>query len=62
VPTLHVYGTADGVLARQGAALNGRFVTGRYHLEVLEGVSHWIPEEVPDTVVRLFLEHAGPVG
>ena len=61
VPTLHVYGTADGVLASQGAALNGRFVTGRYHLEVLEGVSHWIPEEVPDTVVRLFLEHAGPV-
>jgi len=36
-------------------------VTGPYHLEVLEGVSHWIPEEVPDTVVRLFLEHAGPV-
>jgi len=59
VPTLHVYGTADGALSRVGAESNGRFVTGPYRLEVLDGVSHWIPEEVPDTVVRLFLEHVG---
>lgn len=62
VPTLHVYGTADGALSRAGAEGNGRFVTGPYRLEVLDGVSHWIPEEVPDTVVRLFLAHAGTAG
>jgi pimeloyl-ACP methyl ester carboxylesterase len=61
VPTLHVHGTADRALAGKGAELNARFVAAPYRLEVLEGVSHWIPEEVPDTVVELLLEHAGPV-
>jgi len=32
-------------------------VTGSYRFEVLEGVGHFIPEEVPDELSRLLLEH-----
>jgi pimeloyl-ACP methyl ester carboxylesterase len=58
VPTLYVWSTGDVALGRKAAELTGRFVSGPYRLEILEGVSHWIPEEAPDAVVRLVLEHA----
>jgi pimeloyl-ACP methyl ester carboxylesterase len=57
VPTLYVWSTGDVALGRKAAELTGRFVSGPYRLEILEGVSHWIPEEAPDAVVRLVLEH-----
>jgi len=57
VPALYVYGTGDFALGRRAADLVGRYVRGPYRYEVLEGVSHWIPEEEPDTVARLLLEH-----
>jgi pimeloyl-ACP methyl ester carboxylesterase len=57
VPTLYVWSTGDFALGRAAADLTGRYVSGPYQFEVLEGVSHWIPEEAPDDVVRLVLEH-----
>lgn len=57
VPTLHVYGARDTAVGRRCAELNAGFVTGPYRLEVLEEVSHWIPEEAPDEVVDLFEHH-----
>jgi len=64
VPTLYVYGTDDFALGRRAADLVGRYVRGPYRYEVLEGVSHWIPEEEPETTARLLLEHfaAHPLG
>ena len=59
VPTLHVWSTEDTALSRRGAELTARHVTGPYRFEVLEGVSHWIPEEEPAEVTRLLLEHFG---
>jgi pimeloyl-ACP methyl ester carboxylesterase len=58
VPTLYVYGTNDVALGRKAADLTGWYVKGPYRYEVLEGVSHWIPEEVPDVVGRLVVEQA----
>lgn len=58
VPTLYVYGPEDFALGRKAADLTGRFVTGPYRYEVLEGVGHWLPEEAADTVSSLFLHHA----
>ncbi len=57
VPTLYVWSTKDVALGRKAAELTERHVSGPYRLEILEGVSHWIPEEAPDAVVRLVLDH-----
>jgi pimeloyl-ACP methyl ester carboxylesterase len=62
VPTLYVYGTSDFALGRKAADLTGRYVTGPYRYEVLEGVSHWLPEEVPETVAALVIEHVRRYG
>lgn len=57
VPTLYVWSTADTALGRYGAELCGDYVDGPYRFEVIEGVSHWVPEEAADELSRLLLEH-----
>ena len=57
VPALYVYATGDHFLSRKAADLTARHVSGPYRYEILEGVSHWIPEEVPETVAALVIEH-----
>jgi pimeloyl-ACP methyl ester carboxylesterase len=57
VPTLYVYATGDIALGRKAADLTERYVTGPFRYEVLEGMSHWIPEVAPNLVVELLLEH-----
>ena len=59
VPTLYVWSTGDVALGREGAVATTDHVDAPYRFEVLEGVSHWIPEEVPDVLNRLLLEHLG---
>jgi pimeloyl-ACP methyl ester carboxylesterase len=62
VPVMYVYGTGDHFLGRKAAALTRRYVEGSYRYEVLERVSHWTPEEVPEVVARLLIEHLGQHG
>lgn len=57
VPTLYVWSTGDVAIGREGAEGTRAYVDARYRFEVLEGVSHWIPEEVPEVLNRLLLEH-----
>jgi pimeloyl-ACP methyl ester carboxylesterase len=57
VPTLFVWSTADTAIGRRAAEECGRFVSGPYRFEVLEDVSHWIPETAPGTLSQLLLEH-----
>jgi pimeloyl-ACP methyl ester carboxylesterase len=54
---MYVWGDADAALGRVAAEGSAAFVEGPYRFEVLEGVGHWIPEEVPDDLNRLLLEH-----
>jgi pimeloyl-ACP methyl ester carboxylesterase len=56
VPTMYIYGTDDVALGRAAADATGDYVKGPYRYEVMEGVSHWIPEEIPEVVARLVLE------
>lgn len=56
VPTMHVFSDGDDFLTIQGARASGRLVRGEYRFEVLRGVSHWIPDEAPDTVAELLLD------
>ncbi len=57
VPTLYVWSTDDLALGRHGAEATASYVEGPYRFEILEGISHWIPEEVPEALNRLLLGH-----
>jgi pimeloyl-ACP methyl ester carboxylesterase len=61
MPTLYVWSTNDLALGREAAEATAAYVEGPYRFEVLEGVSHWIPEEVPETLNALLLEHLAGV-
>jgi pimeloyl-ACP methyl ester carboxylesterase len=56
-PTLYVWSTNDVALGREGAEATANHVEGPYRFEILEGVSHWIPEQAADDLNRLLLEH-----
>ena len=56
-PTMFVWSTADMALGREGAEATGKHVDGPYRFEVLEGVSHWIPEAAADELNLLLLDH-----
>jgi pimeloyl-ACP methyl ester carboxylesterase len=61
VPTLYVWSTGDAALGRVAAESTAERVAGRYRFEVLDGVSHWIPEAAPEDLNRLLLEHLASV-
>ncbi|MGW3208296.1 alpha/beta fold hydrolase [Streptomyces sp. NPDC001135] len=57
VPTLYVWSTRDSAFGPAAAQQTGQWVSGPYRFETLQGVSHWVPEEAPETLSRLLLEH-----
>lgn len=56
VPTTYVWSTGDIAIGRRAAELTGRWVTGPFDFTVLDGVSHWIPEQAPDELAACILE------
>lgn len=58
VPTLMVWSDCDIAVGPAGVDATPRYVSGPYRSETLAGVSHWIPDEVPDELARLVVEHA----
>jgi pimeloyl-ACP methyl ester carboxylesterase len=52
VPTTYVWGTEDSGVARAAAEGCAGYVTGEFEFVELPGVSHWAPEEEPETVAR----------
>jgi pimeloyl-ACP methyl ester carboxylesterase len=57
VPTLHVWSTGDAFLGRAATEATAQFVDAPYRLEVLDGVSHWLPELAPDRIADLVTAH-----
>nr|WP_244258412.1 alpha/beta hydrolase [Streptomyces sp. Tu 2975] len=57
VPTLYVWSTQDSAFGPAAAQETRQWVKGPYRFETLQGVSHWVPEEAPETLNRLLLEH-----
>jgi pimeloyl-ACP methyl ester carboxylesterase len=57
VPTLHVWSTGDAFLGRAATEATRQYVTGPYRLEVLEGVTHWIPELAAERTAELVVAH-----
>jgi pimeloyl-ACP methyl ester carboxylesterase len=56
VPTLHVWSTGDTFLGRAGIEASAQFVDAPYRLEIVEDVSHWLPELAADRVAELVTE------
>lgn len=55
VPTMYVWSDRDTALLPRAAHDTARYVNGEYRFEILSGVSHWIPDEQPDTLADLLL-------
>ena len=57
VPTLFVWSDGDVALKRKGAVTTERYVDGPYTFEILQGISHWIPEQAPKEFTDLLIAH-----
>jgi pimeloyl-ACP methyl ester carboxylesterase len=57
VPTLYVWSDGDSALGRRAAEGTERFVRAPYRFVVLEGVSHWVPDERPVELGELVVDH-----
>lgn len=57
IPTLMVGSDADIAVSPKAMRACGRYVSAPFSLEMISGVSHWIPDEVPDTLADLVLAH-----
>lgn len=57
VPTLYVWSTEDVAFGSTAAFATENWVTGAYSFQMLEDVSHWAPEEVPEVLTGVILEH-----
>ncbi|WP_280294321.1 alpha/beta fold hydrolase [Nocardia abscessus] len=57
VPTLYVWGTEDATVGSTAALATQKYASGPYRFEMLEDVSHWIPEEEPMALARLLIQH-----
>jgi pimeloyl-ACP methyl ester carboxylesterase len=57
VPTLHVWSTGDAFLGRAATEATADFVDAPYRLEILDDVTHWIPELAAKRVAELVTAH-----
>lgn len=62
VPTLYVWSDRDTALGRRAAEGTASWVRGPYRFVVLEGASHWIPEQHPAALADLVLAHLAAHG
>jgi pimeloyl-ACP methyl ester carboxylesterase len=56
VPTTYVWSDGDVAIGRTAAEACTEFVTGDYRFVKLPGVTHWIPEQVPDELAAAILD------
>jgi pimeloyl-ACP methyl ester carboxylesterase len=57
VPALLLWSDGDRFLSRAAVERSGRYMQGPYRFEVLHGVSHWLPEQAPERVAALLVQH-----
>lgn len=59
VPTTLIWSDQDIAITRKAVDLTERFVTGDYQLEVMDGSSHWLPNEEPAELAALIARRTG---
>ena len=57
VPTMFTWSDGDTALCIDGAELTEEYVDAPYRFEVIEGVSHWIPDLATNQMTELLLDH-----
>lgn len=57
LPVLQVWSDGDTAVVAAGPQYAADFVTGTYRLVTLTGRSHWIPDEAPEQLAALIVEH-----
>jgi pimeloyl-ACP methyl ester carboxylesterase len=57
VPTLFIWGDADDTVGRMAAEGTADFIQAPYRFEVLPGGGHYTPDQMPERVSALLLEH-----
>ena len=57
--TLGVWSTEDMALTEDQMVRSGKFVTGPWRYERVEGAGHWMQLDQPERVTELLLEHLG---
>lgn len=57
VPTLFIWGDADDTVGRMAAEGTAMFVEAPYRFEVLPGVGHYAPDQMPERVTAMLLDH-----
>ncbi|MBY0329848.1 MAG: alpha/beta hydrolase [Acetobacteraceae bacterium] len=57
VPTLYVWGEEDDTVGRMAAEGTRDFIDAPYTFAALPGVGHYPPDQVPDRVNALLIEH-----
>jgi len=62
VPTTYVWSDGDFSIGPEAAYGCERYVAADYRFVPLAGVSHWIPDEAPDTVVEAVVSRVGAGG
>jgi pimeloyl-ACP methyl ester carboxylesterase len=50
VPVSYVWSTADAAVSRDAAERCVEHVVGPYRFVVLEGISHWVPDQAPEAL------------
>lgn len=56
VPTTFIWSDHDVAISRVGADLCADYVTADYRFEIIQGASHWLPDEEPKRVAELILD------
>jgi pimeloyl-ACP methyl ester carboxylesterase len=56
VPTLYVWSTEDVTVGSTAALATQAWVSGPYRFEMLEDISHWVPEEEPEIMTALIVD------
>ena len=59
VPVTHVWSAGDVAVGRSTAERAHRWAAGEFELVVLDGLSHWLPEQAPDLVAEAVLGRVG---
>jgi pimeloyl-ACP methyl ester carboxylesterase len=62
VPVTHAWSTGDVAVSRRTAETAHRWTTGPFELVVIEGASHWLPEQHPDRVAEIVLGQVRAAG